>query len=416
MKMNLDEFLNNNNGCCGCDYCCDTTDEEAEDFESDLEEQTEDDDDSSFMDCLNFTECAVMDKSYEEVTEDGSVRRYGDILVNDRGVLLSYSGHGTFFRIPEGITAVGDYAFMNDHDLKSVVVPSTVISLGRFTFANDINLASVEFLDDTDTGRSNLRVIEKGCFYGCKELHFPTVPDGVLYIGESAYEESGIISIKIPAWLSDLKENTFSNCEKLSLVYFASREGDGSFSGYSFDDAESNIEKSVEKIIEAQIIEAQKDDIYTDKNITKALERANSMKSLFQLCNLKQHVPHFIIRKRAFAFCNSLTNIQLPGHLYKTAAEAFSGTNIAEVLSSGTEIAADAFRPIRDGAESEAKKIMEEKFVPVKIIDIYQHPRKVTIDKYGQDHDFPRTGVYDNIARTENADVGFSFDQLHMYS
>ena len=217
--------------------------------------------------------------------------------------------------------------------------------------------------------------------------------------------------MRIPAWLSELKENMFSNCEKLSFVYFDSREGDGSFSGYSFDDAESNIEKIVEKIIEAQ-----KDDRYTDKNITKALWRANSMKSLFQLCNLKQHVPHFIIRKRAFAFCNSLTNIQLPSHLYKAASEAFSGTAINEVLSSGTEIAADAFRPITDDEKSEAKKIMEEKFVPVRIIDITQHPRKVTIDKYGRDPDFPRTGVYDNIAITENADVGFSFDHLHVYS
>ena len=155
-----------------------------------------------------------------------------------------------------GLTVIGDYAFMNC-GFTSVSMPDTITTIGTYAFAG---CSSITYMHISEIATSigeyafsgcnfqstnmpyNLTTISNGMFKGCSSLYSVFLPSSVTSIGERAFaecsnlnnfsmteshvtsigarafENSGIQSIIIPDGVTVINEQTFSGCNNLELV------------------------------------------------------------------------------------------------------------------------------------------------------------------------------------------------------
>jgi hypothetical protein len=90
--------------------------------------------------------------------------------------------------IPVNITSIGESAFHNCENLKSVSLPNGVTEIG------------------------------KGAFYHCYELTSINLPEGLTTIGEGAFEWTAIADLKLPSTLTTIGWEAFSLCNNLTEV------------------------------------------------------------------------------------------------------------------------------------------------------------------------------------------------------
>ena len=94
--------------------------------------------------------------------KDGTVELPHFII--DNGVLVKYRGATPTLRIPEGVTAIGDYALYRSHDFfESVIIPEGVTSIGDYAFSISIKLSYVE-------RPRSLKIIGTRAFQHCRRL------------------------------------------------------------------------------------------------------------------------------------------------------------------------------------------------------------------------------------------------------
>lgn len=94
--------------------------------------------------------------------KDGTVELPHFII--DNGVLVEYRGATPTLRIPEGVTAIGDYALYRSHDFfESVIIPEGVTSIGDYAFSISLTLSYVEL-------PRSLKKIGTRAFQHCRRL------------------------------------------------------------------------------------------------------------------------------------------------------------------------------------------------------------------------------------------------------
>lgn len=83
----------------------------------------------------------------------------------ENGVLKKYTGTATEVVIPEGVTSIGDYAFIGCSSLTEVVIPERVTSIGDYAFADCSSLSGM-------TLPKGLISIGYEAFCGCSGLEY----------------------------------------------------------------------------------------------------------------------------------------------------------------------------------------------------------------------------------------------------
>ncbi|GEM_PF-1774263 len=107
------------------------------------------------------------------------------------GVLMRYKGKGSSSRIlknlhsveiPEGVTAVGKYAFFSCNGVGSIVLPDSVKKIDSCAFYNCKQLESV-FIPES------VVMLGDNVFFNCENLTHIRIPDSVVTIGAPVFSK-----------------------------------------------------------------------------------------------------------------------------------------------------------------------------------------------------------------------------------
>ena len=157
----------------------------------------------------------------------------------------------TSFDIPAGLTSIGEGAIEACTSLTAVTIPASVTSIGDHAFMNCKSLTSIDIpASVTSFGSyafemctslttvtfatgSPLTSIPAGTFSQCTSLESITLPASVTIIGNSAFSQSGLTSITLPASVTSIGNSAFSDCTGLSSINIPA--GVTSIGNYAFN-------------------------------------------------------------------------------------------------------------------------------------------------------------------------------------
>ena len=134
----------------------------------------------------------------------------GVVYNDDMTRLIACSQDVKSLIIPEGVISIMKSAFDNC-DIKSVKLPDSLKKLGTFAFANCKNLEKVDF----GTG---LEVINNNVFEGCVNLHGIELPSQMKVISSDAFIRSGLESVVLNDGLKKIGNSAFNNTKLLSVT------------------------------------------------------------------------------------------------------------------------------------------------------------------------------------------------------
>ena len=118
----------------------------------------------------------------------------------------------TSVTIPNSVTSIGSSAFRGCSSLTSVTIPNSVTSIGEWAFASCSSLTSV-------TIGESVTNIGGYAFYGCSSLTSVTIGESVTNIGGYAfYGCSSLTSVTIPNSVTSIGDYAFSDCSSLTSI------------------------------------------------------------------------------------------------------------------------------------------------------------------------------------------------------
>ena len=123
--------------------------------------------------------------------------------------------------IPEGVTTIGNYAFLNNKTVKTVELASTVRDLGRGFDSSTVEKVVLN---------EGLTTIGNRAFKATTALKEVVISSTVTTIADNAFQKSAIKEIVIPANVKTVGETAFG----ASLVETVTIEGDVNIEGYAF--------------------------------------------------------------------------------------------------------------------------------------------------------------------------------------
>ena len=171
-----------------------------------------------------FTGCTkLLDISFPESLEDvmgGALyecawyNNQPDGLVYVGNLLYRYKGIapvGTI-EVREGTKAILDYAFSQQSNIQSVVLPNSVTSVHIQAFGMCLNLETIVL-------PNSLSVIEDETFSNCPKLSSIDLPQNVSIIGANAFRACSSLShVEWPQQLTNIGANAFYECTQLDNV------------------------------------------------------------------------------------------------------------------------------------------------------------------------------------------------------
>lgn len=194
----------------------------------------------AFYGCKSLTSIIVAKDNLYYCSIDG-------VLFNKQRTTLIHcpTGKQGVYTIPNSVTSIEHYAFMDCLGLTSVFIPDGVTSIGNNAFYNVLNV--VYFGPDTDSpwgARFINSHIEGNIVYSdetkrnllaCSTVTEGNIiiPDGVINIANEAFSGcSRVISIEIPNSVTSIGDMAFANCssmENITIPNSVTHIGDGAF-------------------------------------------------------------------------------------------------------------------------------------------------------------------------------------------
>ncbi len=286
----------------------------------------------AFDNCENLTSISIS-KSVKSIgecafncnkltkAEFGSIEslcamKFGDDLANP----LTSAGHLYIngeevidLKIPDSVTSIGEYTFINCGSLKSVTIPNSVKNIDFSAFINCSGLTKAEFASIESlcamkfaNDVANPLFYAKHLYINGAEVTDLIIPNSVESISYSAFINcSGLKSVKIPESVKTIDNDGFAGCEGLIKAEFA----------------------SIASLCSIKFMNDKANPLYYAKHLyingveVTDLEIPDSMES---------------IGDYAFYNCSSLKSVKIPGSVKKVGSDAFencTGLTKAEFAS-----------------------------------------------------------------------------------
>lgn len=117
------------------------------------------------------------------------------------------------YEIPEGVTAIEEYAFY-ESSIKNIIIPESVTKIGSAAFSDCRNLRKVSF-----KGKKGITKIPAYCFHGCTSLQTISLPSSIRTIEDSAFEKSGLKTLTLPSSVRLVNNEAFAytHLEKITI-------------------------------------------------------------------------------------------------------------------------------------------------------------------------------------------------------
>lgn len=271
-----------------------------------------------------------------------------------------YSNQIIQVNLPDGLTGIGQFAFLNCTGLISINIPNTVTTIGEGAFANCTGLTSLAIPNSVaNIGSSafggctslisinipdSLRSVENNVFTYCSGLTAIIIPNSVTNIGDGAFFGcTGLTSITIPNSVITIGEDAFNDCTGLTYILIPNSVvniGDGALGNCT----------GLKDIIMVNDMF-----VFMPKNYSGDYTIPSNIKkiigSAFSRCiNLTSiTLPNSVTNIGSYAFfeCTGLTSLTIPNSVANVGSGAFwgcSGLTMVTIPNSVTNIGTDAFQ------------------------------------------------------------------------
>ena len=266
---------------------------------------------SAFKDCANLT-AILIPSSVKHIDKYAFYNCQGltKLNFNDGIERIENDAFGsceklTSVNFSETLKSIGAFAFVECKKLSEITIPQSVTSVGEYAFSGCENLASVTVSDD-------LPYVGGRAFEKTKWLN--SQPDGVVYIGKSAYGYKG-----------DMPKNT-----ELSLMSDITN-----ISGYAFYEEKNltsvKIPETVSRIGNWAFLDCEG---LKNVNIPDGVKRIESwtFSNCSSLTNITVPDSVTVLDGLAFSYCTNLKNIELSKNLTEIGMGALSHCTSLETI------------------------------------------------------------------------------------
>lgn len=128
------------------------------------------------------------------------------------------------------VTSIGDGAFADHDELKTVKLPDSIIEIGAGAFANCSQLTTVNF-------GNSVRSISENMFVCCTSLESVTLPDSIFSIDNDAFAHcSKLKTVNLGNSVDSIGERAFADCTILESVTIPSSVRTIGKNAFSFGD------------------------------------------------------------------------------------------------------------------------------------------------------------------------------------
>ena len=279
----------------------------------------------------------------------------------NRATITGYSGNATALYIPgeidgHEVVAIGDRAFQNRTDLRTVMIPDSVTEIEAYSFNNCTNLSNV-------TLSKSLKYMGGRAFGSCEKITQIEIPKSLDNCGNSGYASyhgpfgacSGLKKITFEEGATEVSNGLFRGCTGLEEINIP--DGVTKIESSSFEDCINlvsvNISDSVIKIENEAFAGCEKiESINIPDSVTEI--GGSTFANCSKLSNVKLSKNLEYMGGRAFGSCEKITQIEIPKSLdncgnsgyasYHGPFGACSGLKKITFEEGTTEISSGLFR------------------------------------------------------------------------
>jgi hypothetical protein len=240
-----------------------------------------------------------------------------EIFSSEDGVLFNKSkteliiypeGKTGVYTIPNSVTDVRGYAFMDARNLREITIPSSVTTVGNSTFSNIPNLTTLNINTSsiprqifsrslvTVNFGNEVKEIPDRFFENFTNLTSVTIPNSVTSIGGAAFANTNLTSVTIPNSVTSIEAAVFANTNLIEITIPSSvmSIGDWAFSGTNL--TEVTIPNSVTTIGARAFANTGLIEVTIPNSVTSievgAFLRNNIKTMNFNAINLSANVSH----------------------------------------------------------------------------------------------------------------------------